>query len=193
MIYIVRQQSTDFVKIGYTDNMMRTRLTSLQVGNPTLLVVIALYEGSKEVEKELHIKYAEQAVRGEWFTYSDDMLELDLPIVTITSGVDKDLAGKRRATKDEQDTFLLDVSERSDFVSNRDFPYKLTANMAIFIREHNEATLGTNNSATYARTKVVKKHYDNGLSIRNIHEKTDYSIAFVEHAIARFVKYKLNY
>lgn len=71
MIYFVRDGK--YVKIGYTQDAdrFRTRLSSLQVGNPRMLEVLALMShGGPRTESELHRLFAPWRVGGEWFELS---------------------------------------------------------------------------------------------------------------------------
>lgn len=63
-VYLIRCQ--DFVKIGFS-NGTRTRLSTLQMGNPHELKIIAVLPGGEEMEKDLHRRFAEHRHRGEWF------------------------------------------------------------------------------------------------------------------------------
>jgi DNA-binding XRE family transcriptional regulator len=76
MIYFIK--NTDFVKIGYTDDIYR-RLSQLQVSSPKKLELLGLVEGTFEDEKKYHKKFNEFYSHGEWFYYSqklDDYISL---------------------------------------------------------------------------------------------------------------------
>jgi len=67
-------QDTNPVKIGYTKNI-RSRIAEMQVGNPYMLVPVALgvfetEEEARKEEKRLHKRFKNHNIRGEWFTPS---------------------------------------------------------------------------------------------------------------------------
>lgn len=63
------------VKIGITDNLA-ARLADIQACSPFPLMVIALAGG--DLEKDLHAKYAQRRLHGEWFAPSvgDELRQL---------------------------------------------------------------------------------------------------------------------
>ena len=69
-IYFISSQNQ--IKIGYSNNPIK-RLKNMQVGNPNELVLLLFYEGSIYEEQELHTKFSEYHVRGEWFRYSREI------------------------------------------------------------------------------------------------------------------------
>lgn len=70
MIYFIFDELSNAVKIGKTkDEEVYTRLSMLQVGNPRELKLLGVVKGYTEEEKELHYKFREYAIRGEWFDY----------------------------------------------------------------------------------------------------------------------------
>mgnify|MGYP000871082522 CR=1 FL=1 len=72
MIYFI--QHTNFIKIGYTDNIEQ-RLSALQTSCPIKLKVLAIIEGSLNEEKEYHIRFSKFSSSGEWFKINDELLE----------------------------------------------------------------------------------------------------------------------
>jgi len=80
MIYFLKSTDEDYVKIGYTKNekSLKERIIAHKVGNPHELQMMALYEGDMELEKELHTEWDFKHVRGEWFIWEDDMLNLTI-------------------------------------------------------------------------------------------------------------------
>jgi hypothetical protein len=74
-VYLIRVVDTNMVKIGYTTNPVRHRMSQLQVGNPNALEILALVETPryKEIERELHQLLANRRVRGEWFNLQPDV------------------------------------------------------------------------------------------------------------------------
>lgn len=67
MVYFIRAEGTNFVKIGFTKNSVENRIAELQVGCPHRLVLIKVIDGDSSFEKELHKKFRALKIRGEWF------------------------------------------------------------------------------------------------------------------------------
>ena len=55
------------VKIGYTRNNPRVRLSALQIGSPLPLVLWAYTPGNEDLERAFHATFAELRSHGEWF------------------------------------------------------------------------------------------------------------------------------
>lgn len=66
--YLMYDSNTNFTKIGKSKNPQQRERT-LQAEKPTISL-FAISE--KDVEKELHQKYASRRIRGEWFDLSED-------------------------------------------------------------------------------------------------------------------------
>ena len=65
-IYFIRAQGKRAVKIGHAANPRR-RLYSLQIGSSLPLSLVALLDGDRKEEADLHRRFASQRIRGEWF------------------------------------------------------------------------------------------------------------------------------
>jgi DNA-binding XRE family transcriptional regulator len=72
MIYLISHEDK-FLKIGYTCNI-NNRLSQLQTSNPIRLKVINLIKGDVNLEKELHSRFKDIRVNGEWFVYDAEIL-----------------------------------------------------------------------------------------------------------------------
>lgn len=70
MIYAVCETDTQNVKIGYTATDPIKRLSTLRVGNPRELRIIALMYGITTDERWLHERLRDRRGRGEWFDFS---------------------------------------------------------------------------------------------------------------------------
>ena len=68
-IYFIRIRGTNMVKIGYTTQDVKHRLSQLQVSNPTQLDVEFLFATPDfcRIEHQLHLLMAKERIRGEWF------------------------------------------------------------------------------------------------------------------------------
>lgn len=71
MIYYIRNKQCSTVKIGYTNDRLDQRLTSIQVGNHHDLDIMATREGCRDFEKFLHRKFKKYYIRGEWFELNE--------------------------------------------------------------------------------------------------------------------------
>ncbi|UOQ51524.1 GIY-YIG nuclease family protein [Hymenobacter cellulosivorans] len=71
--YIIKEVDSGKVKIGRTDDVM-ARLKSHQCSNSSELVVIMAVAGN--VEAQLHERFHDSRIRGEWFHYTDDIKAL---------------------------------------------------------------------------------------------------------------------
>lgn len=69
MIYFVQVNHTGPVKIGYTRVTPSYRLTFLQCGNPFKLNIRGVIQGTKADEQNLHRKFRQHRIRGEWFKH----------------------------------------------------------------------------------------------------------------------------
>ena len=72
MIYFITQQN-QYVKIGYTDKSVKSRMQILQVGNPILLSIYTVIEGDLDAEVALHKRFKRHHIRGEWYVLHDDI------------------------------------------------------------------------------------------------------------------------
>lgn len=64
----------NYIKIGKsTYKSLPSRLSSLQTGNHRILELIGILDGVKYSEAKLHKLFEKDRVRGEWFTYSEEI------------------------------------------------------------------------------------------------------------------------
>lgn len=80
-VYFVESSKDKFIKIGYT-RQIHDRLKSLEKEYGELNL-IGLMHGDKKKESEVHSLFANQRMYGEWFTYSDELLEYIREFATI--------------------------------------------------------------------------------------------------------------
>lgn len=64
-VYVIR--SGGHVKIGYTRNDPKSRLSYLQIGSAEKLTLAASIHGSPALEKRLHAHFSDLRTAGEWF------------------------------------------------------------------------------------------------------------------------------
>ena len=74
-IYFVQSESGGPIKIGFAIDVSR-RLRFLQCGSPTRLSVLATAPGDATHESALHRKFRINRVLNEWFSPSDELLDL---------------------------------------------------------------------------------------------------------------------
>jgi hypothetical protein len=65
-VYFIKDLVTGNIKIGKAINPAK-RLKSLQTGNPNKLVIVTTQVGGEELENELHRRFANSRISGEWF------------------------------------------------------------------------------------------------------------------------------
>lgn len=73
IIYFLKVAGTEYVKIGRTKNMFH-RFRGLQSASPFTLEIIREIDGGAHIETALHKAFASYRIRGEWFTFCDEML-----------------------------------------------------------------------------------------------------------------------
>jgi len=75
-VYFIKQQGTNYIKIGFSRSYPGKRLPLLQTGNPGELKLLGwLYVlRAREVEKTFHEILANKRQVGEWFSVSDEVL-----------------------------------------------------------------------------------------------------------------------
>ncbi len=80
-LYFIRHADTSYYKIGIASEVT-ARLSGLQTGNPFKLTVIKTFEFTQETscdaEQKLHEKFETHAVHGEWFSFTEQNLEVAL-------------------------------------------------------------------------------------------------------------------
>lgn len=74
VVYFVRHGSDGPIKIGKTREDPGRRVGCLQTGNPVPLVLLAVVPGYSETEAQLHERFAEHRIAGEWFRAAPELL-----------------------------------------------------------------------------------------------------------------------
>ncbi len=72
MIYFVQNKARNAVKIGFSENL-EARLKVLQTVSLDPLELIGTIEGDRDAEKELHKKFKDFKIRGEWFLMDSEL------------------------------------------------------------------------------------------------------------------------
>lgn len=68
VVYVVQCGSTNFLKIGYSENLQK-RIESPQIGSPYPLQLLATWPGGWSLEQHLHRRFADLRQKGEWFYF----------------------------------------------------------------------------------------------------------------------------
>ena len=70
-LYLIKNSEDDTYKIGVAKNP-RKRLSQLQTGNSSELLLVDVYETEEayKIEKILHRRYSHLRKQGEWFSFS---------------------------------------------------------------------------------------------------------------------------
>lgn len=74
MVYFIYNSETNKIKIGYTKSNPKRRLKQLSTGSSSPLYLIGILDGNKDLEFELHRKYAYIKYNLEWFSIDDNLL-----------------------------------------------------------------------------------------------------------------------
>lgn len=72
-VYYIGCPETLRIKIGFTRGNPYSRLDTLQTGSPTQLTMIAMHSDDMETERDLHAKFADYRLHGEWFLMSEEI------------------------------------------------------------------------------------------------------------------------
>ena len=74
MLYLIKCSGNNFCKIGYSTNP-KNRLNQLQTGSAFSVNLLASLEGTMEDERNLHKKFKNFKLKGEWFDYCTEIKE----------------------------------------------------------------------------------------------------------------------
>jgi hypothetical protein len=74
-VYFIRDSTANAMKIGYTRDDPRIRLSNLQVGNPHRLTLAGCIAGEQSFEASIHAQRREWRLAGEWFREADATLD----------------------------------------------------------------------------------------------------------------------
>lgn len=70
MIYFIQAGDGGPIKVGFTHGPISSRMSSLQAACPDVLSLLATTDGDRKTEAELHVRFAQDHIRGEWFAPS---------------------------------------------------------------------------------------------------------------------------
>ena len=67
LIYFIQSRKDNAIKIGCTDSNPELRLAELQNGDDGHLVLLCTTPGGVDDEQNLHERFSEYRLKGEWF------------------------------------------------------------------------------------------------------------------------------
>lgn len=78
-VYFLRAGDDGPVKIGFASDL-NLRITEIQIGCPEPLSILRVIDdGGKTAERWLHKHFKDKRLRGEWFSFTDEMLTIEVP------------------------------------------------------------------------------------------------------------------
>lgn len=72
LVYFIEAVGTDSIKIGWT-RKLRQRFRALQQSCPVDLKLLCAEAGAKSDERQRHLTFWQDRIRGEWFYASDEL------------------------------------------------------------------------------------------------------------------------
>lgn len=73
-IYFIRGTTNGLIKIGFTEGSVESRIKALQTGCPERLEIVGSVRGTRNLEIDLHKRFAAHRQTGEWFSPADELL-----------------------------------------------------------------------------------------------------------------------
>jgi DNA-binding XRE family transcriptional regulator len=72
-VYLIRAGEHGPVKIGFSEDV-EFRMVKMQADNHERLVLLRIFEGGSLDEASLHVRFADNHLHGEWFSFTAQML-----------------------------------------------------------------------------------------------------------------------
>lgn len=72
-VYFIQAKESLAVKIGWTKQQLRGRLSACQTGSHEELAIVGYFTGSRRDEKRMHDFFASDRLCGEWFRWSSSL------------------------------------------------------------------------------------------------------------------------
>jgi hypothetical protein len=73
-VYLVGNRKNKTLKIGFS-TQVKKRIEGLQVSSPYQLELISKVQGTMALEKKLHKEFSHLRISGEWFKWSDEIIQ----------------------------------------------------------------------------------------------------------------------
>ncbi len=99
MNYFIREEGSEFVKIGYTAEDPLRRLGEIQTGNPRKLILEAIEKGDEKQETLLHKRFKAFHHRREWFYYSREIRMYAEQAKTVEETPDREASIKQQQAR----------------------------------------------------------------------------------------------
>lgn len=105
-VYAIWAQATDLVKFGTAEDVRR-RFSQIKVSSPDVLHLVMDVPGDSALEREIHFRFREHRVRGEWFKTSAEVLEFLAGMVEV-GAMPVELGSRLHAQRSSANTFEPD-------------------------------------------------------------------------------------
>ena len=91
-VYFIEEEERSRIKIGYSEKHPIQRLKSFQTGNSNKLNLMGYIEGTKEDEKNLHLEFSKERIRGEheWFESSKILINKIISLLEVNKNIKND-------------------------------------------------------------------------------------------------------
>ncbi len=73
MVYLIADTEKRWCKIGYSATPKK-RISGIQTASPLKIEIISIIAGDTTDEKELHKKFKDKRLNGEWFKYDEEII-----------------------------------------------------------------------------------------------------------------------
>lgn len=155
MIYIVKEKNSNFVKIGYSKDV-KIRMRKMQSDNPRELILLKTYKGTLTTEKKIHNKFKELHIKGDWFIYDKEMLNINLK--NLPNDI-KSIKVNSKLLKAEIKIKNLINDKNIDFIKKEDLeiPNHYYNKLKHLINDYNKFNFGTTRYNTFKRAQNVNK------------------------------------
>lgn len=117
MIYFIQDSKSHAIKIGYSANGGEGRIKALQTGNAHALVALAEVPGDQAAERDLHDRFHEDRLCGEWFRPSPALLSHIVLSAVLAAGIAAGQAAQEAKSKGLEN---MNVGERARFCLSGD-------------------------------------------------------------------------
>lgn len=74
VVYFVQNPSSRKIKIGFSCNF-KQRMKALECGAGEALEVLLLIDGGYDLERDLHLKFSNHRIKGEWFHPTQEIID----------------------------------------------------------------------------------------------------------------------
>lgn len=86
VVYFIQAGESGPIKIGFTERPVAHRLSNLQTASADELRALVCVSGTRQHESDLHFRFRDHHIRGEWFKPAADLLEY---IASLREEVDR--------------------------------------------------------------------------------------------------------